>query len=1370
MALVMMLSITALFALANDYGAPQDDILSSEPAENYSSSDNTSSGDYSADGSYDGSTSSGDNGADGDYDNASDGYDDSADGGYDGSASSDYEDSASGGYYTAAGSENCELDCDCVVCLEGNAAAECDCGEHYCVICNLVFAPFRNNPIDEAELRAEVAAAAGMGPVTIQLMNDISLTSGALIIPSGAEITLNGGYTLWRTANMTVAMAPPSGRVMILVESGGSLTIDGINITRSGFNNTAASSMRAIEVENGASLTLASGAISGFDSAQLRFATVAVNSGGTFTMTGGHIANNLLVGTVPGEFNGNSAGGVYVAPDATFTMTGGYISSNRMSGVVVDGLFTLNGGTINGNSGGAGAGVDVRSTGQFNMHSGLIDNNWDQGPWLANQGEYNIQTSEGGGVRVLGTFDMYGGTITRNRTAFAGGGGVLVGRASAGTGDTGVFRMHGGNITNNMAWIGGGVSVSGDGTFIMNGGNITNNEAIQRGGGGGGVLVHHSSRFTMRGGTISGNTASGRAFGSAGGGGFGGGVLVFSGNFTMEAGTISGNTAIAAGPTATPAGSGIGSGGGVAVITANATFNAIGGQITSNTAQFGGGVYTRANFTIPATGTIAISSNNATHNTHGGGDGAGVFVSSGTFTMNSGMIGGNEAEYGNSASIRGGGVYVQGGTFNLDGGTIRYNNGLTTHQEGGRGRGGGVVNRATFNMQGGTISDNSAYAAGGVENSGSFTMQGGVISNNTATINETLSGSTGLGGGGVQNTVDGTFEMSGGRISRNTAWRGGGIHTWGCTTLSDAAVIGGDGAEHGNTAHNVGGGVYVREGGTLSMNSGVSVATVAFNTAGTGGGGINNGGTFTMHDGIIRNNSVLNAAGNGGGVANRDTFTMHDGLIENNTAIGNPPVSGGSGGGVGNLAHSTFIMHDGTIRGNTAGHIGGGVNNSHIFYMHDGEIYNNTAFNHGGGVCTFGVFTMNAGTIRNNSATGQNNIDGIMSNGNGGGIFNWSGTVHITSSDAEVRDNQARQWGGGIMNHTPGTLKINGGGVVRNNTANQGGGIMNNGATITVQDGRISGNTATAIGGGVFSTGAASTLNISGNSIVSGNTAGTDGGGIFMTHYTNLTVASTAVFTGNSANASFNLGLLRNISNADDPDTFELLAETSGPMASGFTNVSGNPRNISWASTSFCEVDSGTLALITDSGRHLLNNFDVAYRGENHALVPTLAAPRVDYGTVWRITGARHRLIGTAPETANSAILGAPGTVTDMTGAAGNFTIAYADILDPTWSLMLTATPFFDSNNNEGAVAVARRNGHAAGNYILPDSATGVLNAGTVLDAARRTSRGIPHDAETFHWNDLLYDIMAEITYEGSTGLSGRQFQSTFTWWIANTP
>ena len=168
--------------------------------------------------------------------------------------------------------------------------------------------------------------------------------------------------------------------------------------------------------------------------------------------------------------------------------------------------------------------------------------------------------------------------------------------------------------------------------------------------------------------------------------------------------------------------------------------------------------------------------------------------------------------------------------------------------------------------------------------------------------------------------------------------------------------------------------------------------------------------------------------------------------------------------------------------------------------------------------------------------------------------------------------------------------------------------------------------------------------------------------------------------------------------------------------------------------------------------------------------VVSLTAPWVDYGTVWRITGARHRLIGTAPETANSAGLGEPGTVTDMTGAAGNFTMTNANLLDPDWSLMLTATPFFDSNNNEGAVAVARRNGNVAGNYILPDSATGVLNAGTVLDAARRTARGIPHDAETFHWNDLMYDILAEITSPGGTGPGGRQFQSTFTWLVANTP
>ena len=128
--------------------------------------------------------------------------------------------------------------------------------------------------------------------------------------------------------------------------------------------------------------------------------------------------------------------------------------------------------------------------------------------------------------------------------------------------------------------------------------------------------------------------------------------------FTMESGVISENM--------------VDSGGGVYV--AGGTFNMKGGEISGNTADnLGGGVYLAgesASFTMDGgsirSNTVKVDDKNYLHEgIYGGG---GVYVQSGTFTMNAGTISGNSSTY-----TRGGGVQVAQGTFVMNGGTIEGN-------------------------------------------------------------------------------------------------------------------------------------------------------------------------------------------------------------------------------------------------------------------------------------------------------------------------------------------------------------------------------------------------------------------------------------------------------------------------------------------------------------------------------------------------------------------------------------------------------------------------------------------------------------------------------------------------------------------------
>lgn len=252
---------------------------------------------------------------------------------------------------------------------------------------------------------------------------------------------------------------------------------------------------------------------------------------------------------------------------------------------------------------------------------------------------------------------------------------------------------------------GGGVSVY-NGKFIMNGGSISNNQGYY----GGGVFIYQTGTFEMNGGFITNNSAN-----------YGGGVYNLYGKFTMNDGEISGNNITY-------------EGGGVYTKKNNGdaayVFIMNGGSICNNN---GGGVYITSS-SSSGSNTVYI---NDTFRMNGGSisdnNGSGVYSYSGTFTMNDGVISGNQT------SNRGGGLY-NAGKFTLNGGSITENTVTYTDQTSNEYGGGGVYNANNYNnsfvMNGGEISRNTAKYGGGIYNASNYTitsqMNGGVIKDNIA--------------------------------------------------------------------------------------------------------------------------------------------------------------------------------------------------------------------------------------------------------------------------------------------------------------------------------------------------------------------------------------------------------------------------------------------------------------------------------------------------------------------------------------------------------------------------------------------------------------------------------------------------------------
>ena len=247
----------------------------------------------------------------------------------------------------------------------------------------------------------------------------------------------------------------------------------------------------------------------------------------------------------------------------------------------------------------------------------------------------------------------------------------------------------------------------------------------------------------------------------------------------------------------------------------------------------------------------------------------------------------------------------------------------------------------------------------------------------------------------INNGIDVTLDLNGHTLTRQMTSAGDGgqvlfVANGGSLTINDSSDDA-SGQITGGWAYQ-GAGIYVQEGGTLTINGG----TITGNRADTKDG----------------------AYGYGGGVENHGTLTITGGKITGNTA-------GQFGGGIHN--EGSLTMTGGTITDNTAGTFGGGLYSNSTVSISGATLSGNTAQSGGGAICTEGTLTLDGVTITGNSAQ------------NGGGIYMFgTGTVQLKGESA-ITGNTA-QTGGGILQVSNGagvagpTLKMQDKPVVQDNT------------------------------------------------------------------------------------------------------------------------------------------------------------------------------------------------------------------------------------------------------------------------------------------------------------------------------------------------
>lgn len=315
-----------------------------------------------------------------------------------------------------------------------------------------------------------------------------------------------------------------------------------------------------------------------------------------------------------------------------------------------------------------------------------------------------------------------------------------------------------------------------------------------------------------------------------------------------------------------------------------------------------------------------------------------------------------------------------------------------------------------------------------------------------------------------------TINLPAGTYSSTLAGAGEDAAATGDLDILDSVTIVGQGAGATLDAGSLGDRVFHVLGGNDLPVVTISGVTITGGGEDSGGGLYNLGGSVTLTNSAVSNNSASGNTGNGGGLYNVDgSLSITNSVLSGNSSLRTDPSSNldyAGGGAIYNNSGGTVTVDGGSsITGNSAvPNYGGGI------------------FNEGG------VVTVTNGTISNNVSTV------------GGGIFNLEGSV--TLSDSTVATNSE----GGLYNYD-GTMTLNVVTISDNvNGLSGGGGILNGGGTVDLSDSTITGNTAGS-GGGMFNTqsligsGSPGTMTLT-NSTVTGNSADSNtvdskGGGIW---------------------------------------------------------------------------------------------------------------------------------------------------------------------------------------------------------------------------------------------------------------------------------
>ena len=826
----------------------------------------------------------------------------------------------------------------------------------------------------------------------------------------------------------------------------------------------------------------------------------------------GNIATDDIIVTVDGkDINENlgDGGGVYTT-HSTVHVSNSTIQKNTAHGLGGGGIcardssLDVKDSSISHNTANHGGGLDLTDCSNATLESTSIEN--------------NSATGFGGGVRAYdcGVITAKNCSISNNHAKLEGGGLDLSDCDNATLENASIKNNSTSGLNDHEFGGGGGVYASNVTLKVINS-DVSDNTATSQGGG----LSLYDSKLTAKGNTIANNEARD-----------GGGIVLNTSSADLEGNTITGNKATEVG-------------GGVYAYVRSGKGNAVltlkGNTITKNEADLiGGGVHIENSQDVTIDHCI-IRDNKTTEVSKNGSD-VSVGAGGGVFVSNNSNVTITDSEIRNNTGTRGGGIYVDnsivevedstidnntandvpsdsptsnkgvgGGIYSFDStltvtdstisnNTAKGHNGIFKYNSSGRlssagfGKGGGgicaVGKKSDVTLDGVTVTGNKAIYSDSSNNGvgGGINAQGGKL---TVTDSSTISNNNARGnGGGIASEEGNVLNVSDSTVQGNTGNNGGGIHfgernekTAPTTaTITDTKIL--DNESIGSQ----GGGVYVATKSTAILKD----CTVAGNKTTSMGGGICGSlASITLDNVQVENNKATSASGMGGGVflqgiAVPGSLTLQNGsIIRNNTASS-------MGGGLFLYGNVGLKSENSEISGNKALYGAGIAASQYLANFASPKLeLVDTKVNNNGDASTVmggGIYAASGVTVTSKNTK----FLGNTANTAGGILLYLNSSADLNNS--EVSSNTATGNGGGVYVYDATcSLTASNGTVFRENTAASGGAIQN-GGTLTVEDGVIiSGNTATEFGGGILNNGVLTLKK--GTSLVE-NSAGLYGGGL----------------------------------------------------------------------------------------------------------------------------------------------------------------------------------------------------------------------------------------------------------------------------------